>query len=637
MRNAALSLLLIALSAAAGAEVISLPPSPRVTPNRIAAGPDNAMWFTATFENMIGRYSIATRTATFYTVPTPAAGLSYLVTGADGGVWFIETDANKIGRVDPATGQFREYTLPVPASRPYSIAAGPDGALWFTELAAPRIGRITTAGAITEFAIPAGFGAANVIINGNDGVLTFTQTTPPAIGRITTAGIVTETLIMPPDTLPYSVARANDGTLWITTLGTNLQFGGVLKMTAGSPLALIAPVIVGVPKDIIVGADGTLWIADERLGLVHSNPVTGSTTRTDFAPVNGVAAGPDGGIWFTVPLQNAIGRVAAVEVTPAVPRRRTVKPPSGSTTLANCTAGVVAKSALLDNLTAIVVDATDLFIGNVDGDILRVPKNGGTPTIIARVPGAPVIASMVADATRLYFTTIDIDTLQGGVYTVEKSGGTPSQLADGIPFPVTIDIDGNDLFFVSLGTPEGEDLKADGSIQRVRKDGSNRQTLAGNLSAPFWLDARDGFVWFSESGLATGNDSAGVRRVAASGGAVTHLVDNTPTVELVVDDANVYFATHDLNTGDVDIVRVPRGGGQRTTLIAGLDQDAGALALSGQTLYFIADDGQTINSVPVAGGSRRIIKSVDVETDNLAIDDCLIYYGTFESIERITK
>jgi hypothetical protein len=202
---------------------------------------------------------------------------------------------------------------------------------------------------------------------------------------------------------------------------------------------------------------------------------------------------------------------------------------------------------------------------------------------------------------------------------------------------VTIDIDGNDLFFASLGTPQGEDLKADGSIQRLRKDGSNRQTLAANLSGPFWVDARDGFVWFSESGLATGNDSAGVRRVAASGGAITHLVDDTPTVELVVDDANVYFAAHHLDSGDTDIVRVPRGGGARTTLVSGLDPDAGALALSGPNLYFIADDLQSINSVPVAGGSRRVIKIVDVETDNLAIDDCLIYYGTFESIERISK
>ena len=50
-------------------------------------------------------------------------------------------------------GEVTEYPLPTPAP-PTGIAAGPDGALWFTEPAANRIGRITTAGDITEFALP---------------------------------------------------------------------------------------------------------------------------------------------------------------------------------------------------------------------------------------------------------------------------------------------------------------------------------------------------------------------------------------------------------------------------------------------------------------------------------------------------
>jgi streptogramin lyase len=45
--------------------------------------------------------------------------------------------------------------FPVPAaSETTGITKGPDGNLFFTETAADKIGEITTAGAITEFAIP---------------------------------------------------------------------------------------------------------------------------------------------------------------------------------------------------------------------------------------------------------------------------------------------------------------------------------------------------------------------------------------------------------------------------------------------------------------------------------------------------
>lgn len=48
----------------------------------------------------------------------------------------------------------RETPIPTPKSLPAAIVAGLDGALWFTEEDGNKIGRITTAGTITEFALP---------------------------------------------------------------------------------------------------------------------------------------------------------------------------------------------------------------------------------------------------------------------------------------------------------------------------------------------------------------------------------------------------------------------------------------------------------------------------------------------------
>jgi virginiamycin B lyase len=60
-----------------------------------------------------------------------------------------------VGVDQPARAQsVTKFPLPNANSLPSGITAGPDGNLWFTETGANKIGRTTTAGVITEFAIP---------------------------------------------------------------------------------------------------------------------------------------------------------------------------------------------------------------------------------------------------------------------------------------------------------------------------------------------------------------------------------------------------------------------------------------------------------------------------------------------------
>ena len=47
-----------------------------------------------------------------------------------------------------------EFATPSANSFPDGITVGADGNLWFTERSGNNIGRITTAGVITEFAVP---------------------------------------------------------------------------------------------------------------------------------------------------------------------------------------------------------------------------------------------------------------------------------------------------------------------------------------------------------------------------------------------------------------------------------------------------------------------------------------------------
>jgi virginiamycin B lyase len=84
-----------------------------------------------------------------------------IAVGPDGALWFTEGRAGQIGRITTA-GEISEYALPTPYI-PYSITAGPDGALWFIEgslrfsaLLVHGIARITTDGVITEYPLPRG-------------------------------------------------------------------------------------------------------------------------------------------------------------------------------------------------------------------------------------------------------------------------------------------------------------------------------------------------------------------------------------------------------------------------------------------------------------------------------------------------
>lgn len=66
-----------------------------------------------------------------------------------------------------------EYTVPTNRSGPGSIITGPDGNIWFAEWWGHNIGKITTAGVITEYAVPT-TGTINNITSSPDGKLWFT-------------------------------------------------------------------------------------------------------------------------------------------------------------------------------------------------------------------------------------------------------------------------------------------------------------------------------------------------------------------------------------------------------------------------------------------------------------------------------
>ena len=144
-----------------------------------------ASWFShASAQGLFTEYNVPTKPGSF---PLSA------VTGPDGALWFVQRNSNTVGRMTTA-GVVTEYAIPTVDSGPNQITLGPDGALWFTESAGNNIGRITTTGSFTEYPLPEVGSQPNPIVTGSDGNLWFGEndTITGKIGRITPAGVITE-------------------------------------------------------------------------------------------------------------------------------------------------------------------------------------------------------------------------------------------------------------------------------------------------------------------------------------------------------------------------------------------------------------------------------------------------------------
>ena len=177
---------------------------------------------------------------------------------------------------------------------------GPDGNLWFTEHVRRQIGRITTAGIVTEFAVPTPSSNPQGITAGPDGNLWFTEAGANKIGRITTDGHDHRVPLPAPSSSPTGITAGPDGNLWFTESGAQ-QDRPDHDRRAPSPSSRSPPPAAA--RGITAGPDGNLWFTEssgDEIGRItpagHDHRVPVPTARSG---PTGITAGPDGNVWFT--------------------------------------------------------------------------------------------------------------------------------------------------------------------------------------------------------------------------------------------------------------------------------------------------------------------------------------------------
>jgi len=183
--------------------------------------------------------------------------------------------------------------------------AGPDGNLWYTQYSGDVIGRVTTAGVITEFAVPS-TSTDWGIHAGSDGALWFRERDSGKMGRSTVSGSITE---FPANTgqglFPGDVTLGPDGNIWFAS---GNSYVGIM-----TPAGVVSYVTTpGQTNGITRGPDGNIWATDDRGELERITPVTHVVTSfvvpgaSGF--LDGITTGPDGNLWFADGFNNLVGK-----------------------------------------------------------------------------------------------------------------------------------------------------------------------------------------------------------------------------------------------------------------------------------------------------------------------------------------
>jgi streptogramin lyase len=264
-------------------------------------------------------------------------------------------------------GMLKQFKVPTASSQPRAITNGSDGNRWFTEgtefTGAPaKIGRITPAGAVTEFSVDCNGCIITDIAQGPGDILYFTSN-DPTLGRFTTAGQQLTSVPMPNSSALGGDLAIHGDDIWITdfnndslwryniTSGQFTQFqvpepadvavDSVGRVWFSAPLAgtideldpatgAVTSTDAGglIPRDLAIATDGQVWFTARFTpqGVGRLNPDANPRVVTTFPLTNvgpqGIAASPDGTMWFT---QTTKGNIANINNTGVITEAKTVK------------------------------------------------------------------------------------------------------------------------------------------------------------------------------------------------------------------------------------------------------------------------------------------------------------------------
>lgn len=339
-----LSVALTALSAspaaAAPGTITEYPIPIETTPRGITAGPDGKIWFVDSGNHVGGTFvgrmatSGAIASSDLVLLPTSQLGLA-LSSGSDGNMWVAQGQTiEKMPVGVSETSQITSYPLGHNTGGFGAVVPGPDGRMWFGWN--KQLGAVTTPGGVVmEYESNASETVSGLTV-GADGKIWFGEGNK--IARMDTLGNTGagDTFPLPPgDGSIEDLALGADGNIWFT-MGLPAAIGRVTP--AGEITIFPTPTVSSLPFGIAAGPDGRLWFVELNANKIASI----STTATSGADITEyslgatfvgalyIAAGPDSRMWFTESNTNKLGAIT----TNFTPPPAVIPPPVTNTPLA---------------------------------------------------------------------------------------------------------------------------------------------------------------------------------------------------------------------------------------------------------------------------------------------------------------
>jgi hypothetical protein len=206
------------------------------------------------------------------------------------------------------------------------------------------------------------------------------------------------------------------------------------------------------------------------------------------------------------------------------------------------------------------VDRDGVYM-TTEGRIVRLPKSGGRPTVVARVEGWIKDLQIVRES--IYVSTADTygmtgrnpNPRHGTILRFPKAGGAIKKITETESSDPIMAIDDRRIYFVG-----------EGSIQSVPVDGGRIETLARDDANPAMSIAADrDAIYFAAGGE--------VRRVPKTGGAVSVVYRARIVLKVRVQNGLVYASRNlAFDRGGIAetaaIVRIPSSGGNAEVIMA---------------------------------------------------------------------
>lgn len=250
-------------------------------------------------------------------VPTTGSDPIGITAGRNGGIWFTEFMVGKIGQVKPplsATSVIDEYSAGV--SNPLEIAAGPtpaaspDPHVWYTDVANHAFGSLDTGLPSPSPQTSGGITLSGGISAGGTYIFLSQPSPSPAVARVNVSNQSNSSFSLPGTCNPGDMAQDGTGNLWIACN----TFASIVRLTPATPVTsqisfTLPPGVYS--QGIAYGPDNAMWLCDTT-GKITRVPLTGSPVTQYAIPGGtcyGVAAGPDGGVWWGEFSPSQVGRI----------------------------------------------------------------------------------------------------------------------------------------------------------------------------------------------------------------------------------------------------------------------------------------------------------------------------------------